>query len=65
MGVKPGRVSDMVFISTKPKQFTVADGVRSKRCAGGAARPKCPQSQRDAPPPPPLPVDGYRLEPTT
>ncbi|XP_033999799.1 uncharacterized protein LOC117493378 [Trematomus bernacchii] len=31
MGVKPGRVSDMVFISTKPKQFTVADGVRSTR----------------------------------
>ncbi|XP_031138187.1 uncharacterized protein LOC116038123 [Sander lucioperca] len=32
-GVKPGRVSNMVFISTKPKsrQYTAADGVRSKR----------------------------------
>ncbi|XP_063735222.1 uncharacterized protein LOC134861726 [Eleginops maclovinus] len=33
MGVKPGRVGDMVIISTRPKsrQYTVADGVRSKR----------------------------------
>ncbi|KAF4115176.1 hypothetical protein G5714_002665 [Onychostoma macrolepis] len=32
-GVKPGRVGNMVFISTKPKsrQYTAADGVRSKR----------------------------------
>ncbi|XP_026137755.1 uncharacterized protein LOC113114890 [Carassius auratus] len=29
MGVKPGRVGDMVVVSTKPKQRTVADGVRS------------------------------------
>ncbi|KAI4885328.1 hypothetical protein NFI96_032045 [Prochilodus magdalenae] len=29
MGVKPGRVSDMVVMSTKPKQRTVANGVRS------------------------------------
>ncbi|KAG9266110.1 hypothetical protein AMEX_G20613 [Astyanax mexicanus] len=28
MGVKPGRVSDMVVMSTKPKQRTVARGVR-------------------------------------
>ncbi|XP_026101388.1 uncharacterized protein LOC113072616 [Carassius auratus] len=28
MGVKPGRVGDMVVDSTKPKQRTVADGVR-------------------------------------
>ncbi|KAK0155175.1 hypothetical protein N1851_002500 [Merluccius polli] len=33
MGVKPGRVGDMVFISTRPKsrQYTVVDGVRSNR----------------------------------
>ncbi|KAG5270932.1 hypothetical protein AALO_G00173970 [Alosa alosa] len=33
LGVKPGRVGNMVFISTKPKarQYTAADGVRSKR----------------------------------
>ncbi|XP_031172166.2 uncharacterized protein LOC116061933 [Sander lucioperca] len=29
MGVKPGRVSDMVVMSAKPKQRTVASGVRS------------------------------------
>ncbi|XP_076836505.1 uncharacterized protein LOC143482125 isoform X2 [Brachyhypopomus gauderio] len=29
MGLKPGRVSDMVVMSTKPKQRTVANGVRS------------------------------------
>ncbi|CAL8293337.1 unnamed protein product [Arctogadus glacialis] len=28
-GVKPGRVSDMVVMSTKPKQRNVANGVRS------------------------------------
>ncbi|KAK7890923.1 hypothetical protein WMY93_022886 [Mugilogobius chulae] len=31
MGVKPGRVRDMVFVSSKPKQRTVGDGVRSTR----------------------------------
>ncbi|XP_033969688.1 uncharacterized protein LOC117469363 [Trematomus bernacchii] len=122
MGVKPGRVSDMVFISTKPKQFTVADGVRSTRYKAvrgelpdpdvlkvsevykdfsadiaplittmaisvdvplvnstfGKVQEGSPISYQhplplsrvivrhpDAPPPPPLPVDGYRLEPTT
>ncbi|XP_034009288.1 uncharacterized protein LOC117500515 [Trematomus bernacchii] len=121
MGVKPGRVSDMVFISTKPKQFTVADGVRSTRYKAvrgelpdpdvlkvsevykdfsadiaplittmaisvdvplvnstfGKVQEGSPISYQhplplsrvivrhpDAPPPPPLPVDGYRLEPT-
>ncbi|XP_034007127.1 uncharacterized protein LOC117499009 [Trematomus bernacchii] len=122
MGVKPGRVSDMVFISTKPKQFTVTDGVRSTRYKAvrgelpdpdvlkvsevykdfsadiaplittmaisvdvplvnstfGKVQEGSPISYQhplplsrvivrhpDAPPPPPLPVDGYRLEPTT
>ncbi|KAG9278156.1 hypothetical protein AMEX_G5969 [Astyanax mexicanus] len=121
MGVKPGRVSDMVFLSSKPKQFTVADGVRSKRykavrgelpdpdvlkvdeqyqdftadiaplittmaisadvplvdSAFGKVQAGSPISYQhpvpvsrvvvrhpDAPLPPPLPVDGYRLEPT-
>ncbi|XP_034063803.1 uncharacterized protein LOC117540949 isoform X2 [Gymnodraco acuticeps] len=121
-GVKPGRVSDMVFTSTKPKQFTVADGVRSTRYKAvrgelpdpdvlkvseaykdfsadiaplittmaisvdvplvnstfGKVQEGSPISYQhplplsrvivrhpDAPPPPPLPVDGYRLEPTT
>ncbi|KAK7888640.1 hypothetical protein WMY93_024200 [Mugilogobius chulae] len=31
LGVKPGRVRDMVFISGKPKQRMVGDGVRNKR----------------------------------
>ncbi|KAJ8016002.1 hypothetical protein DPEC_G00002600 [Dallia pectoralis] len=122
MGVKPGRVSDMVFIFTKPKQFTIADGVRSTRykavrgelpdpdvlnvdevykdflpdiaplittmainadvplvdSAFGKVQEGSPISYQhplpvsrvvvrhpDAPPPPPLPVDGYRLEPTS
>ncbi|XP_013855903.1 uncharacterized protein LOC106511705, partial [Austrofundulus limnaeus] len=30
MGVKPGRVRDMVFVSARPKQRTVGNGVRSK-----------------------------------
>ncbi|XP_076876591.1 uncharacterized protein LOC143525969 isoform X2 [Brachyhypopomus gauderio] len=121
MGVKPGRVSDMVFLSSKPKQFTVADGVRSKRykavrgelpdpdvlkvdeqykdftadiaplittmaisadvplvdSAFGKVQAGSPISYQhpvpvsrvvvhhpDAPLPSPLPVDGYRLEPT-
>ncbi|CAJ0600743.1 unnamed protein product [Cylicocyclus nassatus] len=121
MGVKPCRVSDIVFLSSKPKQFTVADGVRSKRykavrgelpdpdvlkvdeqyqdftadiaplittmaisadvplvdSAFGKVQAGSPISYQhpvpvsrvvvrhpDAPLPPPLPVDGYRLEPT-
>ncbi|KAK7152426.1 hypothetical protein R3I93_010594 [Phoxinus phoxinus] len=122
MGVKPGRVSDIVFISTKPKQFTIVDGVRSTRykavrgelpdpdvlkvdevykdflpdiaplittmginadvplvdSALGKVQEGSPISYQhplpvsrvvvrhpDAPPPPPLPVDNYRLEPTS
>ncbi|KAG9264210.1 hypothetical protein AMEX_G22466 [Astyanax mexicanus] len=122
MGVKPGRVSDMVVMSTKPKQRTVARGVRStlyKAVRGelpdpdvlkvaeaykdfpadiaplittmaisadvplvdsafGPVQEGSPISyqhpvpvsrtilyHQDAPPPPPLPVDGYSLEPTT
>ncbi|XP_047219736.1 uncharacterized protein LOC124867367 [Girardinichthys multiradiatus] len=30
MGVKPGHVRDMVFVSARPKQRTVGNGVRSK-----------------------------------
>ncbi|CAK6964437.1 uncharacterized protein LOC111194922 isoform X2 [Scomber scombrus] len=122
MGVKPGRVSDMVVMSTKPKQRTVANGVRStlyKAVRGelpdpdvlkvaevykdfsadiaplittmaisadvplvdsafGKVQEGSPISYQhpvsvsrivllhpDAPPPPPLPLDGYRLEPTS
>nr|XP_033948206.1 uncharacterized protein LOC117453497 isoform X2 [Pseudochaenichthys georgianus] len=114
-GANPGRGSDMVFISTKPKQFTVADGaVRGElpdpdvlkvseaykdfsadiaplittmaisvdvplvNSTFGKVQEGSPISYQhplplsrvivrhpDAPPPPPLPVDGYRLEPTT
>ncbi|KAI4874701.1 hypothetical protein NFI96_014081, partial [Prochilodus magdalenae] len=122
MGVKPGRVSDMVVMSTKPKQRTFANGVRStlykavrgelpdpvvlkvaeayKNFSADIAplittmaisadvplvesafgkvqegspisyQPPVPVSRAifyhpDAPPPPPLPVDGYKLEPTS
>ncbi|KAK0146643.1 hypothetical protein N1851_014040 [Merluccius polli] len=124
MGVKPGRVGDMVIISTRPKsrQYTVVDGVRSNRykavhgdlpdpdvlkvdeaykdftadiaplittmaissdvpqvnSAYGPVQEGSPISYQhpvplsrvvlqhpDTPAPPPLPLDGYRLEPTT
>ncbi|XP_031165276.1 uncharacterized protein LOC116057001 [Sander lucioperca] len=121
MGVKPGRVSDMVVMSAKPKQRTVASGVRStlyKAMRGDMPDPDVlkvteayegfspdiaplittmsisadvllvesalgkvqegslisyqqpvPASRiillhTGAPTPPPLPLDGYRLEPT-
>ncbi|XDV19486.1 hypothetical protein PO909_024951, partial [Leuciscus waleckii] len=122
MGVKPGRVSDMVVLSAKPKQRTVANGVRSTlykamrgdlpdpdvlrvaeayegfpsdiaplittmsisadvplvESALGKVQEGSPISYQQpvpvsriillhtgAPPPPPLPLDGYKLEPTT
>ncbi|KAK7929055.1 hypothetical protein WMY93_005450 [Mugilogobius chulae] len=121
LGVKPGRVRDMVFISGKPKQRMVGDGVRNKRYKAvredtpdpdvlrvdevykdfpadlaplittmaisanvplvdsvyGKVQEGSPISYQhplpvsqvvirhpDAPPPPRLPLDGYRLEPT-
>ncbi|XP_051951627.1 uncharacterized protein LOC127621880 [Xyrauchen texanus] len=122
MGVKPGRVSDMVVLSAKPKQRTVANGVRSTlykamrgdlpdpdvlrvaeayegfpsdiaplittmsisadvplvESALGKVQEGSPIAYQQpvpvsriillhtgAPPPPPLPLDGYKLEPTT
>ncbi|XP_041951961.1 uncharacterized protein LOC121712059 isoform X2 [Alosa sapidissima] len=122
MGVKPGRVRDMVVMAAKPKQRTVGGGVRStlyKAVKGELPDPnvlrvaevyadfpaelaplittlaispdiplvdsalgkvqegsliamqhpvvvsRCIQYHPDAPPPPPLPLADYRLEPTT
>ncbi|XP_063040896.1 uncharacterized protein LOC134435783 isoform X1 [Engraulis encrasicolus] len=121
MGVKPGRVRDMVVVSARPKQRTVGGGVRStlyKAVRGELPDPdtlkvteayadfpailaplittlaispdvplvdsalgqvqegsliatqhpvmasRCIEVHPDGPPPPPLPLAGYRLEPT-
>ncbi|XP_048106574.1 uncharacterized protein LOC125299368 [Alosa alosa] len=122
MGMKPGRVRDMVVMAAKPKQRTVGGGVRStlyEAVKGELPDPnvlrvaevyadfpaelaplittlaispdiplvdsalgkvqegsliamqhpvvvsRCIQYHPDAPPPPPLPLADYRLEPTT